>query len=34
MEMEQSLLIDNLVREEIKKEMKDFLEFNENDDIE
>jgi hypothetical protein len=28
-----SLLIDNLVREEIKKEIKDFLEFNENVDI-
>jgi hypothetical protein len=28
-----SLLNDNLVREEIKKEIKDFLEFNENIDI-
>jgi hypothetical protein len=27
-----SLLSDNLVREEIKKEIKDFLEFNENVD--
>jgi hypothetical protein len=27
-----SLLNDNLVREEIKKEIKDFPEFNENDD--
>jgi hypothetical protein len=27
-----SLLNDNLVREEIKKEIKDFLEFNENID--
>jgi hypothetical protein len=27
-----SVLIDNLVREEIKKEIKDFLEFNENVD--
>jgi hypothetical protein len=27
-----SLLNDNLVREEIEKEMKDFLEFNENVD--
>jgi hypothetical protein len=27
-----SVLNDNLNREEIKKEIKDFLEFNENDD--
>jgi hypothetical protein len=27
-----SLLSDNLVREEMKKEIKDFLEFNENTD--
>jgi hypothetical protein len=27
-----ALLNDNLVKEEIKKEMKDFLEFNENED--
>ena len=27
-----TLLIDNLVKEEIKKEMKDFLEFNENEE--
>jgi len=26
-----ALLNDNLVKEEIKKEIKDFLEFNEND---
>jgi hypothetical protein len=26
-----TLLIDNLVKEEIKKEMKDFLEINENE---
>jgi exonuclease III len=28
-----ALLTDNLVKEEIKKELKDFLEFNENEDI-
>jgi hypothetical protein len=28
-----SLLSDNLVREEIKKEIKDFIEFNDNEDI-
>jgi len=28
-----SLLNDNLVKDEIKKEVKDFLEFNENVDI-
>jgi hypothetical protein len=32
METEQLLLSDSLVKEEIKKEMKDFLEFNENVD--
>ena len=31
METEQYLLNDNLVKEEIKKEIKDFLEFNENE---
>jgi hypothetical protein len=31
MELNNSLLNDNLVREEIKKEMKDLREFNEND---
>jgi len=32
MEVEQcSLLNDNLVKEEIRKEIKDFLEFNENE---
>jgi hypothetical protein len=30
--MNNSFINDNLVREEIKKEIKDFLEFNENDD--
>jgi hypothetical protein len=33
METEQLLLNENLVREEIKKEIKDFLEFNVNEDI-
>jgi hypothetical protein len=33
MESEQPHLNDNLVREEIKEEMKDFLEFNENEGI-
>jgi hypothetical protein len=32
-ELNNTLLNDNLVREEIKKEIKDFLEFNENEDI-
>jgi hypothetical protein len=31
MEIEQCLLNDNLVKEEINKEIKDFLEFNENE---
>ena len=31
MEIEHTLLNENLVKEEIKKEIKDFLEFNENE---
>jgi hypothetical protein len=30
--MDNTLLNDNLVRKDIKKEIKDFLEFNENED--
>jgi hypothetical protein len=32
MELNNALLNDNLVKEEIKKEIKGFLEFNENED--
>ena len=30
--LKNTLLNDNLVKEEVKKEIKDFLEFNENED--